>query len=56
VGGAKKSERKLEMSKRNIGKEILNGIREVKAFKAGKKSLRIHSFREPSPRKVIRPK
>jgi putative transcriptional regulator len=44
------------MSKRDIGTEILNGIREVKAFKAGKKSLRVHSFREPSPRKVIRAK
>jgi putative transcriptional regulator len=56
VGRAKESERKLEMSKRDIGKEILNGIREVKAFKVGKKSLRIHSLREPSSRKVIRAK
>jgi putative transcriptional regulator len=46
----------LKASKRDIGKEILNGIREVKAFKAGKKSLRIHSFRVPSPRKAIRAK
>jgi putative transcriptional regulator len=44
------------MSKRDIGQEILNGIREVKAFKAGKKSLRIRSFRVPSPRKMIRAK
>jgi putative transcriptional regulator len=44
------------MSKRDIGQEILNGIREVKAFKAGKKSLRLRSFWEPSPRRVIRAK
>jgi putative transcriptional regulator len=46
----------MKMSKRDIGKEILNGIREVKAFKAGKKHLRVHSFRKPSPRKVSRSK
>jgi putative transcriptional regulator len=44
------------MSKRDIGKEILNGIREVKAFKAGKKPLRVHSFRKPAPCEVIRAK
>jgi hypothetical protein len=44
------------MSKRNIAKEILKGIREVKAFKAGKKPLRVHSLRAPATRKVIRSK
>ena len=42
------------MSKRDIGQEILDGIREVKEYKAGKKSLRTHSLKEPSPPKVIR--
>jgi putative transcriptional regulator len=42
------------MSKREIGQEILDGIREVKAFKAGKKALRTHSLRAPSSPKVIR--
>jgi putative transcriptional regulator len=44
------------MSKRDIGKEILKGIREVKAFKAGKQSLCIHSLSKPAPREVIRAK
>ena len=44
------------MSKRDIGQEILEGIQEVKAYKAGKKSLRVHSLKEPSPPKVIRAK
>jgi putative transcriptional regulator len=42
------------MSKRDIGQEILDGIREVKAYKVGKKSLRVHSLKMPSPPKVIR--
>ncbi len=33
------------MSKRDIGNEILEGIRDIKAYKAGKKSLRVHSLR-----------
>ena len=44
------------MSKRDIGPEILDSIREVKAFKAGKKVLRTHSLKEPSSPKVIRAK
>ena len=44
------------MAKRDIGQEILEGIREVKAYKAGKKTLRVHSLKEPSPPKVIRRK
>ena len=44
------------MSKRDIGQEILDGIQEVKAFKADKKPLRIHSLKVPSPPKVIRAK
>lgn len=42
------------MSKRDIGQEILEGIREVKAYKAGKKALHVHSLKEPAPPKVIR--
>ena len=42
------------MAKRDIGQEILDGIREVKAYKAGQKSLRVHSLKMPSPPKVIR--
>ena len=44
------------MSKRDIGLEILEGIREVKAYKAGTKILRVHSLKEPAPPKVIRTK
>ena len=51
-----KSQRKLKMSKRDIGQEILDGIREVKAFKYGKKPLRVHSLKKPSPPNVIRAK
>jgi putative transcriptional regulator len=42
------------MSKRDIGQEILEGIREVKAHKAGKKSLRVHTLKEPAAPQVIR--
>jgi len=42
------------MSKRDIGQEILDGIRDVKAYKSGKKVLRTHSLKEPSHPKLIR--
>ncbi len=42
------------MSKRDIGQEILEGIREVKEYKAGKKALRVRSLKAPSSPKVIR--
>jgi putative transcriptional regulator len=42
------------MSKRDIGQEILEGIREVKQYKAGKKGLRVRSLKAPSSPKVIR--
>ena len=42
------------MSKRDIGQEILDGILEVKAYKAGKKTLRVHALKQPAPPKVIR--
>ncbi len=44
------------MSDRDIGKEILEGIREIKAFKEGKVSLRTHELKDPSPPKNIRKK
>jgi len=42
------------MSKRDIGQEILDGLREVKTYKAGKKALRVRSLKAPSSPKVIR--
>jgi putative transcriptional regulator len=44
------------MSKRDIGQEVLEGIRDIKAYKAGKKTLRVHSLKNPAPPKVIRAK
>ena len=42
------------MTKRDIGQEILDGIREVKEYKAGKTVLRVRSLKAPSAPKVIR--
>ncbi len=42
------------MSKRDIGQEILEGVRAVKAHKAGEKTLRTHTLKEPAPPQVIR--
>ncbi|PKO03991.1 MAG: transcriptional regulator [Chloroflexi bacterium HGW-Chloroflexi-3] len=44
------------MSKRDIAQEILDGIQEIKAFKAGRSDLRTHSLKEPSSPQVIRAK
>lgn len=44
------------MSKRDFGREILEGIREVKAYKAGEKALRTHTLKEPAAPQVIRAK
>lgn len=44
------------MSKRDVGMEILEGIHEIKAHKAGQKSLRTHTLKEPAPPQVIRAK
>jgi putative transcriptional regulator len=51
-----KSQRKSKMSKRDIGQEILDGIREVKAYKAGEKVLRVRTLKPPAPPRVIRAK
>jgi putative transcriptional regulator len=42
------------MSDRNIGLEILEGIREIKALKAGEIALKTRELSEPSPVKEIR--
>lgn len=44
------------MSDRDLGLEILEGIREIKAFKAGKIDLRTRELLEPSSPKEIRQK
>ena len=44
------------MSDRNIGMEILEGIREIKAYKAGRASLRVHRLKQPAPPRKIRAK
>ena len=44
------------MSKRAIGQEILEGIREIKAHKAGEKILRTHTLKKPAPPQIIRAK
>lgn len=42
------------MSKRDIGKEILEGIGEIRKFKAGKKKLKTTTLSDPAPAKEIR--
>jgi putative transcriptional regulator len=49
-----KSQRKWKMSKRDIGQEILEGIRDIKAHKAGENVLRVHTLKEPASPKEIR--
>lgn len=44
------------MSERNIGQEILDGIIEIKEFKAGKKELVIRRLSEPKSAREIREK
>ena len=44
------------MSNRDIGQEIFEGIQDIKAHKAGEKTLRIHTLKEPAPPQVIRGK
>ena len=41
------------MSERNVGEEILEGLREIKAYKAGKIALRTHKLKRPaSPQRI----
>lgn len=48
------SQRRLKMSNRDIGQEILEGLREIKAYKAGEKTLKTRTLKEPAPVQVIR--
>ncbi len=42
------------MSRRDIGMEILAGIREVKDYKAGRVALRTRKLAQPAPAQKIR--
>jgi putative transcriptional regulator len=42
------------MAKRDIGQEILDGLRELKAHKEGKVDLRKRTFQSPPPANEIR--
>ncbi len=42
------------MSNRDIGQEILEGIQEIKAYKAGKTTLKTGELKSPSAPKEIR--
>ena len=44
------------MDDRDIGQEILEGIREIKAYKAGQIDLRVRKLRQPSAPLDIRKK
>ncbi len=44
------------MSKRDMGQEILDGIREIKAFKENQDNLRPHTLKEPAAPQEIRAK
>lgn len=44
------------MTKRNIGLEILEGIKEVKRYKKGEVQLQVRELRDPSPTQDIRKK
>ncbi|WP_369856234.1 helix-turn-helix domain-containing protein [Candidatus Thalassolituus haligoni] len=44
------------MSKRDIGAEILGGIREIQQYKKGTVQLKTTALSEPSPPQVIRSK
>lgn len=42
------------MAERDIGQEILDGIREIKEYQAGKGQLRTRQLKEAAPPQVIR--
>lgn len=44
------------MTKRNLGLEILDGIKEIKEHKNGNLHLKVTELSEPSPPKIIRAK
>jgi putative transcriptional regulator len=42
------------MTKRDIGREILDGIVDIKAHKGGNKTLRTHTLKDPADPQIIR--
>jgi len=44
------------MSERDIGLEILEGIKEIKAYKAGDLTLKSRELKEPAAAQIIRKK
>lgn len=42
------------MAERNIGREAVDGIREIKRFKTGEAELRTRELRQPAPAQEIR--
>ncbi len=48
VGCTNTSFGEIKMSNRDIGQEILDGIQEAKAYKAGQGNLRTHTLKQPS--------
>ena len=50
----KKLQERLKMSERDIGLEILEGIQEIKAYKAGEVDLRTRVLTESSSPKEVR--
>ena len=44
------------MSDRNIGKEIIDGVKEIKSFHKGEKRLKTDTISEASPPRIIREK
>jgi putative transcriptional regulator len=42
------------MAKRDLGQEILDGIREIKAYKAGKLHLQTRELKQPASAREIR--
>ena len=42
------------MAERDIGQEILDGIREIKRHKAGEAELRTHKLQQPAPAQDVR--
>jgi len=44
------------MTDRNIGMEVLEGIREIKKYKKGELQLKTTSLSDPSPAQIIRKK
>ena len=43
---------KMDMPERNIGREVLQGIGEIKAHKAGKTALRTHELADPIVKEI----